>query len=85
MTDEYVYKISSRYLQKWLRYDIKLVKNSHFSRHFGTTVIFRILFLTDFDASKSVLWSFFRVFLRKSDLKTCIVALNYDFLPFFTW
>ena len=33
---EYVYKISSRYLQKWLRYNIKHVKNRHFSRHFGT-------------------------------------------------
>ena len=27
MADEYVYKISSRYPQKWLRYDIKHVKN----------------------------------------------------------
>ena len=34
MADEYVYKISSRYLQKWLRYDIKHVKSRHFSRHF---------------------------------------------------
>ena len=25
MTDEYVYKISSRYLQKWLRYNMKRV------------------------------------------------------------
>ena len=30
MADEYVYKISSRYLQKWLRYDIKHFKNRHF-------------------------------------------------------
>ena len=30
MTDEYVHKISSRYLKKWLRYDIKHVKNKHF-------------------------------------------------------
>ena len=35
MADEYVYKISSQYLQKWLRYDIKHVKTRHFSRHFG--------------------------------------------------
>ena len=27
MADKYVHKISSRYLQKWLRYDIKHVKN----------------------------------------------------------
>ena len=50
MADEYVHKISSRYLQKWLRYDIKRVKNRHFLRHFGTlgTVIFRILFFDRF-------------------------------------
>ena len=30
IADEYVYTISSRYLQKWLRYDIKYVKNRHF-------------------------------------------------------
>ena len=30
MTGEYVYKISSRYLQKWLRYDIKHVKKVTF-------------------------------------------------------
>ena len=59
-----VYKNSSGYLQKGLSYDIKHVKNSHFSHNFGTTVIFRILFLTDFDASKSVLESFFAVFAK---------------------
>ena len=58
-------KISSRYLQKWLRYDIKYVKNMHFSRHLGTLpVIFLILFLTDFDVSKSVLGSFFAFFAK---------------------
>ena len=63
MADEYVYKISSRYLQKWLIYDIKHVKNRHFSRHFGTLPCFsEFYFLTDFDASKSVLGSFFAVF-----------------------
>ena len=30
MSDEYVYKISSRYLQKSLRYDIKHVKKGTF-------------------------------------------------------
>ena len=30
MADEHVYKISSRYLQKWLRYYMKHVKNRHF-------------------------------------------------------
>ena len=78
MADEYLYKISSRYLQKWLRYDIKHVKNRHFSRHFGTLPLFsEFYFLTDFDASKSVLGSFSRS-LRKSDLKTCIAALNHE-------
>ena len=48
MADEYVYKISSQYLQKWLRYDIKHVKNRHFSRRFVTTVIFLILFFDRF-------------------------------------
>ena len=39
MSHEYVYKISSRYLQKWLRYNIKHVKNRHFSRHFATRLV----------------------------------------------
>ena len=86
MSHEYVYKISSRYLQKWLRYSIKHVKNRHLSRYFGTSPWFsEFCFLTDFDASKSVLGSFLRS-LRKYDLKTCIAALNHDFfcLTFFT-
>ena len=46
-------QISSRYLQKWLRYSIKHVKNRHFSRHFWTLPRFsEFCFLTDFDASK---------------------------------
>ena len=28
MAGKYVYKISSRYLQKWLNYDIKRLENS---------------------------------------------------------
>ena len=65
MSHEYVYKISSRYLQKWLRYSIKHVKNRRFSRHFGTLPWFSELwFLTDFDASKSVLGSFFAFFAK---------------------
>ena len=44
------------------------------------------VFLTDFDASKS-LWGHFSRSLRKSNLKTCIAALNHDLfcLTFFTW
>ena len=65
MADEYVYKISSWYLQKWLRYDIKHVKNRHFSRHFETLPWFsEFYFLTDFDASKGVLGSFFAFFAK---------------------
>ena len=65
MSHEYVYKISSRYLQKWLRYDIKHVINSHFSRHSGTLPWFsEFCFFTDFDASKSVLGSFFAFFAK---------------------
>ena len=63
MADEYVYKMSSRYLLKWLRYDIKHDKNRHFSPHFGTLPRFpEFYFLTGFDASKSVLGSFFAFF-----------------------
>ena len=86
MSHEYVYKISSRYLQKWLRYNIKHVKNRHFSRHFATLPWFsEFCFLTDFDASKSVLGSFFAFFVKIWP-KTCIAALNHNFfcLTFFT-
>ena len=65
IADEYVYKMLSRYLQKWLRYDIKHVKTGTFSRHFGTLPWFsEFYFLTDFDASKSVLGSFFAFFAK---------------------
>ena len=65
MTDVYVHNISSRYLQKWLRYDIKRVKNRLFSRHFGTLPTFsEFYFLTDFDATISVLGSFFAFFAK---------------------
>ena len=40
-----------------------------------------LCFLTDFDASKKCLGSFF-AFFDKSDLKTCIAALNHDFCLF---
>ena len=65
MSHEYVYKISSLYLQKWLRYNIKHVKNRSFSRHFGTLPWFsEFRFLTDFDALKSVFGSFFAFFAK---------------------
>ena len=56
MSHEYVYKISSQYLQKWLRYNIiyhkTCQKQALITSFRDFTVIFRILFLTDFDASK---------------------------------
>ena len=49
MSHEYVYKISSRYLQKWLRYNIKHVKKQALFTSFRDfTVIFRILFFDRF-------------------------------------
>ena len=45
--------------------NIKHVKNRHFSRHFGTWPrFFEFCFLKDFDASKSVFWSFFAFFAK---------------------
>ena len=65
MSHEYVYKLSSRYLQKWLSYNIKHVKNKHFSRDFAILSWFsEFCFLTDFDASKSVVGSFFAFFAK---------------------
>ena len=88
MADEYVHTIWSRYLQKQLRYDIKHVKNRHFSRHFGILPRFsELYFLTDFDASKSVLGSFF-AFFAKIWPKTWIAPLNHEIFLldlFFTW
>ena len=86
MADEYVHNISSRYLQKWLRYDGKRVKTGTFHVISGLPWFSEFHFLTDFDASKSVLGSFF-AFFAKIWPKTCTAALNHDFfcLTFFTW
>ena len=87
MADQYLYKNSSRYLQKWLRYDIKHVKNRHFSRHFGTLLWFHeFYFLTDFDASKSALGPFF-VFFAKIWPRNMYPSSKSRFfcLTFFTW
>ena len=87
MADEYVHKISSRYLQKWLRYDIEHVKNRHFSRHFGTLPwFFELYFLTDFDASKSVLGSFFAFFAKIWPKNMHRSSKSHFFCStFFTW
>ena len=90
MAGEYVYTISKPYLQKLLSYDTKHVKNRHFSRHFGTLPWFSEFYLLiDFSASKGVTESFF-AFFAKSDIKTCIAALNpeivwFDLFYLVTW
>ena len=88
MSHEFVYKISSRYLQKWLWYNIKHVKNRHFSRHFATLPLFsEFCFLTDFDASKSVLGSFFAFFVKicPKNMYRSSKSRIFFCLTFFTW
>ena len=86
MSHEYVYKISSRCLKKWLRYNIKHVKNRHFSHHFGTLPWFyEFCFLTDFDASKSVLGSFFAFFAKIWPNNMYRSSKSRFFFTFFTW
>ena len=68
-----MYKISSRYLQKWLSYDIKHVENNQicpFSLFlfFSRFLIFQKVFLGHFSCS-----------LRKVDLKTCIPVPYHKF------
>ena len=49
----------------FVKHPVQHVKNRHFSRHFETLPIFSgFYFLTDFDASKSVLRSFFAFFAK---------------------
>ena len=65
MADEYVHKIASRYLQKWLRCDINMSKTGIFHVISGLYRAFpNFIFLTDFDASESVLGSFFAFFAK---------------------
>ena len=88
MSHEYVYKISSRYLQKWLRYNIKHVKKQALFTSFRDfTVIFRILFFDRFWRFKKCFRVIFAFFVKiwptnmyrssKSRKKIC--------LTFFTW
>ena len=72
MADEYMYKISSRYLQKWLSYDIKHVERNQICP------FSLFLFLTDFNLSK-VFLGHFSCSLLKVDLKTCIAVPYHDF------
>ena len=79
-----MYKISSRYLQKWLRYNIKHVKNRHFSRHFGTLPWFSgILFFDRFWRFKKCFRVIFSRSLRKSDLKN--MYRSFKSRIFFVW
>ena len=79
-----VCKISSRYLKKWLSYDMKHVKHTLFTSFRDLTVIFRVLF---FDRilmlQKSVLWSFFAVYGHFSQLY--ITIFWFDLLYLVTW
>ena len=76
-------KNSSRYLQKMAEIWHKTCqKQALFTSFRDFTRLSEFYFLTDFDASKSVLRSFFSRSLRKSDLKTCIATLNPDFFLF---
>ena len=86
MTDEHVCKISSRCLQKWLSYDIKHVKNRHFSRHFGTKPWISEFYFWPILTLQKALYGDISRYLRKSVLKTCITARNPEFfgLTFFT-
>ena len=54
-------------------------KQALFTSFRDFTVIFRILFFDRFWCFKKCFRVIFRVFLRKSDLKTCIAALNHEF------
>ena len=59
VTDEYVYKISSRYLQKWLSYDIKYVENNQICP------FSLFLFFDRFGFFKKCFWVIFRVLCEK--------------------
>ena len=82
--NRYVYEISSRYLQKWLSYDIEFVKNSHFSRHVGTSPQFSWFnFLTDFDVSKKCFRSFFAFVAKPKNMHHGSKSRNFVFDLFY--
>ena len=80
MADEYLYAISIRYFQKSLRYDIKHVKKSHFSRHFGTLP--RYSDLLPMLTFKKVIKGHFSRSLRKSDIKNTYHSCKSQFVCF---
>ena len=76
MADEYEYKISSRYLQKWPSYDIKHVENNQicpFSLDFPIFIFWPIFIF------QKVCLGHFPCSLRKVDLKICIAGSYHDF------
>ena len=87
MTDKYVYKISSRYLQKIAEIWHKTCQTQALFTSFrGFTVISRMLLFYQFWRFKKRLRVIFRI-LCENLPKTCIAALNHDIicLTFFTW
>ena len=80
-------KKSSRYPQKWLRYDIKHIKNRHFSRHFRTLPRFcLILLFYRFWHFKKVLVSFFALFAKIWPKNMYHSSKSrFSCLTFFTW
>ena len=99
MTDEYVYKIWSRYLQKILKvptvpskiaevWHKTCKKQALFGEGFlisGPHRDFPNIIFWPILTLQEVLWGHFSRSLRKFDLKTCIAALNPVFFTFFTW
>ena len=87
MVIECVYKISTRYLQKWLRYDTKHVKSGTFQVISGLNRDFPNFILTHFDALKSVLGSFFAFFAKvwSKNMYRSSKSIFFLGLTFFTW
>ena len=77
--DKFMYKIWNPYLQKWLSFDIKHVKNRHFSRHFVTAMIILILFFDQYWRFKKCFRVIFRAFLAKTWLQTYVPGLHPEF------
>ena len=88
MSHEYVCTISSRYLQKWLRYDIKHVKKKQtlFTSFRDLTVIFLILFFDRFWRFKKCFGVIFRV-LCENLIYNVYRSSKFGFFWFdlFTW
>ena len=73
--------ISSKMAEIWHK---TCQKQALFTSFREFTVNFRILFLTDFDASRSVLWAFFAFFakIRPKNMYRCSKSRNFFAWPF---